>query len=464
MDEAKKVDARAGGAPARRRVCMLTTDLDLIDTRIVNQATTLVGAGYRVRLIMPSKTAASYTERVGGFEVCRVAPAVHTHKALLRVLATRSWRNAFRVVDEMYDAQLRRAAPPAGAVDSRAAAAGRGEAAGAEVSRLRRALYEVGKKGRLTYSYLLMEAPFARAAREFRPDVIHVHDLPLLRLGRMLAEESGAKLVYDAHEFYPHQYQDDFLVRFWTERERADIHSPDLTMTVNPFIAANLAEFYGARKVEVIHNAAPYESHLQRREESRAWLTGGASAEGGGPLCVLLYLGGLAEERGAFELVEALALLPDNYLLAIMGGGDVRPEMEERAARLGVAGRIIFHGMLPREQVPALVVGADVGLVTQKPVALCQINCSPNRLSDYVMGGLALAVSDLPFLRWFVETYECGVLFDPRDPRSIARAIQKMFNNPRDFERLRAKALEAAKHFNWDVEGQKFLELYAGLG
>jgi glycosyltransferase involved in cell wall biosynthesis len=79
------------------------------------------------------------------------------------------------------------------------------------------------------------------------------------------------------------------------------------------------------------------------------------------------------------------------------------------------------------------------------------------------MGGLPLALSDLPFLRWFVETYECGALFDPRDPRSMAQAIRGMFDDSERFAALRRKALEAARQFNWDIEGRKFLELYAGL-
>jgi glycosyltransferase involved in cell wall biosynthesis len=442
------------------RVCMLTTDLALIDTRIINQATSLARAGYTVRLFMPGKAGGPRAERVNGFEVCRVAPALHSRKALLRVLATRSWRRAFRVVDAVHEGQLRRSdagapPPPPGGLD--------GEATGPDVSRLRRAIYRVGRKGRFTYSYLLLEVAFARAVREFRPDLIHVHDLPLLRLGRMLAEESGARLVYDAHELFPFQYQDDFLVRFWVERERADIGSPDLIMTVNPFIAENIEEFYGVEGVHVIHNAAPYENHLASRQASRARLTRSEQPPGDRE-CVLLYLGGLAEERGAFEMLEMLSLLPEHYVLAIMGDGEVWGEMRERAARLGVAGRIIFHGMLPRGQVPGLVVGADVGLVAQKPVALCQINCSPNRLSDYVMGGLPLAVSDLPFLRRFVETYECGALFDPTDPRSMAEAVRSVFEDPARFGRLRRNSLEAATEFNWEVEGEKFLRLYEGLG
>lgn len=447
-----------------RRVCMLTADLNLIDTRIINEATSLARAGYAVRLIMPSKTAGSYTETVNGFEVCYVAPVLHSHRTLLRMFMVRSWREGFRLINAVYEEQLRRQAPSP-KPSSPPPAGGNGETAAPNISGVRSAAHKLGKEIRLTYSYLLLEVPFARVVREFQPEVIHIHDLPMLRVGRMLAEELKAKLVYDSHELYPFQYyhpQDRYLVRFWAGRERADISSPDLVITVNPLLAEALKESYRLDAVHVIHNTAPYENHLEKREASRAWLTKSAPPPGEGA-CVLLYLGGLAEERGAVEMIEMLSLLPSHYVLVILGDGEVRRQMEQRAAELHLEGRVIFHGMLPREQVPGLIVGADIGLVAQKPVAPCQINCSPNRLSDYLMAGLPLAVSDLPFLRRFVETYGCGALFDPHEPQSMAQAIRGMFEDRGRFEGLRRKALEGAKSFNWDVEGRKFLDLYAKL-
>ncbi|MDQ3744299.1 MAG: glycosyltransferase [Acidobacteriota bacterium] len=452
---------------------MLSNDESLVDTRIVNEAASLSEAGYAVSLFLPARPAERREESVGGFRVHYVPPALHSRRAMLKVLATRSWRKAFRLVSDEYERQLARETPtpgpstssdapgtPASPARPADAASPRPPKSGA--LRFKRVVTKVFEERLVRYGLLLQEAAFAREVRAARPDIIHVHDLPMLRLGRQLAEESGASLVYDAHEFFPFQVGMKPSARFWYERERADIRAPDIIITVNQYLADEIRKFYGVGDIRVIYNTAPFEDHTARRESGRARLAERVSLprEGG---CVLLYLGYVAEQRGAFELIEALSLLPENYVLAVLGDGDVRERLEERINQLKLGQRVAFLGLVPREQVPALVVGADIGLVTQKPVAVNETNCSPNRLSDYLMGGLPLALSDLPFLRWFVETYECGALFDPRDPRSMAQAIRGMFDDSERFAALRRKALEAARQFNWDIEGQKFLELYAGL-
>jgi glycosyltransferase involved in cell wall biosynthesis len=458
---------------------MLSNDESLVDTRIVNEAASLSEAGYAVSLFLPARPAEGRGESVGGFRVQYVPPALHSRRTMLKVLATRSWRKAFRLVSDEYERQLARQAPTPGLSTSDAP----GPSTSSDVPspavsparpadaisprksgalRFKRVVTKVFEERLVRYGLLLQEAAFAREVRAARPDIIHVHDLPMLRLGRRLAEESGASLVYDAHEFFPFQVGMKPSARFWYERERADIRAPDIIITVNQYLADEIRKFYGVGDIRVIYNTAPYEDHTARRESGRAKLAERVSLprEGG---CVLLYLGYVAEQRGAFELIEALSLLPENYVLAVLGDGDVRERLEERINQLKLGRRVAFLGLVPREQVPSLVVGADIGLVTQKPVAVNETNCSPNRLSDYLMGGLPLALSDLPFLRWFVETYECGALFDPRDPRSMAQAIRGMFEDSERFAALRRKALEAARQFNWDIEGRKFLELYAGL-
>ncbi|HYY94746.1 MAG TPA: glycosyltransferase [Pyrinomonadaceae bacterium] len=469
---------------------MLSNDESLVDTRIVNEAASLSEAGYAVSLFLPAQSAERREESVGGFRVHYVPPALHSRRTMLKVLAARSWRKAFRLVSDEYERQLvssederqlARATPTPGLpTSSDAPGPSTSDASGAPASparpadavsprprksgalRFKRVVTKVFEERLVRYGLLLQEAAFAREVRAARPDIIHVHDLPMLRLGRRLAEESGASLVYDAHEFFPFQVGMKPSARFWYERERADIRAPDIIITVNQYLADEIRKFYGVGDIRVIYNTAPFEDHTARRESGRARLAERVSLPRAGG-CVLLYLGYVAEQRGAFELIEALSLLPENYVLAVLGDGDVRERLEERINQLKLGRRVAFLGLVPREQVPALVVGADIGLVTQKPVAVNETNCSPNRLSDYLMGGLPLALSDLPFLRWFVETYECGALFDPRDPRSMAQAIRGMFDDSERFAALRRKALEAARQFNWDIEGRKFLELYAGL-
>lgn len=69
---------------------------------------------------------------------------------------------------------------------------------------------------------------------------------------------------------------------------------------------------------------------------------------------VLLNLGRLGTEKNLTELVELFALArshSDKLLLLIVGDGPARTELEETAARLGVAEHVIFTGMVDPEKV-----------------------------------------------------------------------------------------------------------------
>jgi glycosyltransferase involved in cell wall biosynthesis len=479
-----------------KRVCMLLTDEELVDYRVVNEAKSLADAGYTVRLVMPSLRDADYTERVEGFEVCHVRPLAYSRRLLARLAVTRSWRKAFQLFSAAYDQQLAAqsstrttastAAPPRATDTTTTDARGssdeaRGgsavvshedearETGGTLSRRLKNAVLDFcldnpTLAGVLReYNLLLQEVAFAVSARQFRPDIVHAHDLQTLRLGRLLAEETGAKLVYDAHEFYPFQSFLGASARYWRRREEEDIRAPDVVITVNAFLARVMEEFYRVGNIRVIHNATPYRDFSSRRDSARAALVEGLSVPEG-RFCVVLYVGNLTENRGLPELVEALALLPDEYLLAVLGGGPARADMERRVREAGLESRVGFRGLVPRERIPELAVGADVGFFYIRPNSLNDTYCSPNRFADYSIAGLPIVTPDLPFLRWFVETYGGGVLFDEGDPEDIARKIRQLFEDPARFDEFRRKSLHAGTQFNWDVESRKFLELYAGLG
>lgn len=485
-----------------KRVCMLLTDEELVDYRVVNEARSLAEAGYTVRLVMTSLAGADYTERVEGFEVCHVRPLAYSRRLLARLAVTRSWHKAFQLFSAAYDRQLAAQSAPratdtttqdaravtvnngdsrGGDSDARGGDEARGskadarhldearEAGGTLSRRVKNAVLEFCLNSPTLagvlreYNLLLQEVAFAVKAREFRPDIIHAHDLQTLRLGRLLAEETGAKLVYDAHEFYPFQSFLGASARYWRRREEADIRAPDVIITVNAFLARVMEEFYRVGNIRVIHNATPYRDFSSGRDAARAALVEGLNVPEG-RFCVLLYVGNLTENRGLPELVAALALLPDEYVLAVLGGGPARADMERRVREAGLEGRVAFRGLVPRERIPELAVGADVGFFYIRPNSLNDTYCSPNRFADYSIAGLPIVTPDLPFLRWFVETYGGGVLFDAGDPEDIARKVRWLFEDPARFEEFRRKSLRAGTQFNWDVESRKFLELYAGLG
>ena len=78
-----------------------------------------------------------------------------------------------------------------------------------------------------------------------------------------------------------------------------------------------------------------------------------APAASGGRQRRLLFVGRLMPQKGIDLLIEALAQLPDDIGLDIVGDGPDRSALAARAASLGLTDRVTFHGAVKQ---PALAV------------------------------------------------------------------------------------------------------------
>ena len=67
---------------------------------------------------------------------------------------------------------------------------------------------------------------------------------------------------------------------------------------------------------------------------------------------VIGYLGRLVEQKGLAVLLKAVAGLPGDWRLLMLGDGPLRPELERVAAGLDVAGRVAILPSVPSTQVP----------------------------------------------------------------------------------------------------------------
>lgn len=67
---------------------------------------------------------------------------------------------------------------------------------------------------------------------------------------------------------------------------------------------------------------------------------------------VIGFIGRLVPEKGLAVLVDALALLPADTLLLLIGGGPLRAALEQQAERLGLETRVRFVEPIPSQAVP----------------------------------------------------------------------------------------------------------------
>jgi glycosyltransferase involved in cell wall biosynthesis len=309
--------------------------------------------------------------------------------------------------------------------------------------------------------YRLLRIAARQSVREFKPEVIHAHDLIPLPLA-ISAAGPQTKVVYDSHELETHRNGLRWFGRQIVALvERRAIAEVDAVITVSPGIAKYLAQRYGLADPEVIFNAPrwPHE--------------GQAKAIGGGlrerlrlapstPLIV--YVGKLTFNRGLESVVHALPLFPEAHF-AMVGPSVPKTVAAVRAlaAQLDLSGRVHVVDPVPPEEVIRFVASADVGIIPTHDACLSYRYSMPNKLFEMTFAGLPICASDLPYQRKFLEEAGNGIIMDEESTADVARAMREAWNrreqlrpSPEQLERL-------AEKYAWSAQKAKLLALYARL-
>ena len=153
------------------------------------------------------------------------------------------------------------------------------------------------------------------------------------------------------------------------------------------------------------------------------------------------------------RLLAGLARIPGERRpqLVVTAGGD-DGELAREAARLGIAGDVRVVGWLD----PATLEAAYAGAVCVVLPSLVEGFGLP--VLEAMTRGVPVACSDIPALREVAG--ECAVFFDPREPESIAGALERVLGDERERARLRAAGRERAARFTWRATAEGTLESY----
>jgi glycosyltransferase involved in cell wall biosynthesis len=144
-------------------------------------------------------------------------------------------------------------------------------------------------------------------------------------------------------------------------------------------------------------------------------------ALGAGPL--LTYVGRLDPDKFPLDLVECLALVlrrhPD-VVLACAGTGSLVPEMEARAADLGVADRLRLLGSLPLEDLASLLAASDAVVAPHMGYTLVEAGLT----------GVPIVTYDYDFHAEIVEDGQTGYLAPLRDVSALADQVCRVLAEP----------------------------------
>ena len=282
--------------------------------------------------------------------------------------------------------------------------------------------------------------------RRFPAELYHANDLDTLPAAVILSRLNHVPMLYDAHELFSDQFNStsrQFSAIFFG-LERWLIRFANKVVTVNHSLAETLAAWHKVPLPSVVMNC-PFAVEVVRPMPE---IRGGSSTR----TACLIYQGIFMRDRGLEELIRSVAWY-ESAELYLRGYGALEGTLRALVKAEHLQNRVHFLPPVAADRLVESLAGFDVGLIPYRATSLNNRLCLPNKIFEYLQAGLALAVSALPEMERVVKETKAGEVFNPEQPRDIARAVNVMTGDANRLAELKGRARAAAQRYTWEAQG-----------
>jgi hypothetical protein len=266
-----------------------------------------------------------------------------------------------------------------------------------------------------------------------------------------LRANGDARVVLDAHEYAPREFEEVPRWRFFYRRYRnylcaTFLPRADAVTTVCEGIAAEYERCFGVRPV-VVMNAPP------RRD-----LTPSAVAD---DRVRMVHHGAAIRARRIEAMIDAVDLLDQRFSLDLMLVGPDSAYLASLRKLAASRPRVHFRDAVPMERLPEETREYDVGLVLLEPTSFNHLHALPNKFFEFIQARLAVATGPSPEMAGLVREYGCGVVAGDFRPEALASQLTAL--TPDSLVRLKQSSHRAADVLCWEREGEKLLAVVGRL-
>ena len=290
-----------------------------------------------------------------------------------------------------------------------------------------------------------------RLCRQLRPDLVHAHWIvPQGSIAVLIGSRFDVPTLVTAHGGDAFALQGGVLpaLKRWT-LNRADAWSSNTDAT---------AAAAGASRPAVV---IPMGVEFQR-------FAGGDPGDliplkAGRPL--ILFVGRLVEKKGVSDLLDAFARLDPalGCRLWIVGDGEQRPMLEEKARRLGLGENVRFWGRRPHHELPAFYAAADLFVAPSVTDRRGDTEGQGVVFLEAMASATAVIATRTGGIEEVIEDGRHCLLVEPGDPHALAAAMTRLLRDENLRRRLAYDGQCKARGYDWPVIGRRFIELYRCL-
>ena len=298
--------------------------------------------------------------------------------------------------------------------------------------------------------------------KEYKFDIIHVHDLPLAKIGTEIKKKYKIPFILDLHENWPAALEiavhtNTILGKMlsstkqWRVYERNMIKEADAIITVVDEMKVRVSKLgIPKNKIHIVSNTINFNGFpLVKRMPDPNFIT-------------LFYAGGINIHRGLQVVIKAMSLIKkerNNIRLNIIGRGSYKTILEKLVKDLDLEKEVNFLGWKNLKEISQLLSESDIALIPHLKSE--QTDCSsPNKIYQYIYAQKTILTSNCDSLVRIVNETKSGISYIHNSPEDFKRALNEILEMKNKTIDLDFGLKLINTKYNWNVDSERLIKMY----
>jgi glycosyltransferase involved in cell wall biosynthesis len=324
---------------------------------------------------------------------------------------------------------------------------------------------------RLTFKNYKLLSQIEKFVSENSIEVLHVHDLPIVRSTLIVGEKRGIPVVVDLHENYPAAVQiyltnASFKAKFlnglkrWKKYENGCLNRVEHIIVVVDEAKERVINDYGIpeSKVTVVSNTEDVDFFENLKLDQ-------SLIDSYKDYFVITYVGGFGPHRGLDVPIKAMPILKEkipNVRLLLVGEGGNRAELEQLASDLGVSQSVEFTGWQHFDLMPSYISLSDICLVPHHSNPHTD-STIPHKIFQYMLMGKPVIVSTCKPLARIVNETQAGLVFDSGNSDDFVRVCLELLDADKRKQFGENGRQAVLTKYNWEKTGDYLIKVYENI-
>lgn len=307
--------------------------------------------------------------------------------------------------------------------------------------------------------------------KEVNPDILHIHDMVIAK-AVMDVNRKKRKVVLDLHENRPeimkhYKHVNQGLGKHlisttkWSKiQDRLIKRADKLVLVTNEAKEVVLNhKLKNESDIIVVPNTILPEVFLQYSVEKNVIgrLNGSYN---------ILYLGDTSLRRGTDTAIKSMVMVKDKIphaKLILVGDSSVDDELKQLAINEGVSSHVLFEGWQDVSLFPSYISASDICISPLKRNKHHDTTFA-NKLFQYMAMGKPVIVSDSTTQANVVKEENCGLIFRAEDEQQLTNRIIELYENKEEAKKLGENGKNAVLNkWNWDLTSKDLIEMYKSI-